>query len=97
MSVTNLDLPLSIPGSTKEFIHEVLYHIGGKPCSTQTDGNFAGRQILWLYLFQRFHIRLILWVLFHKFLGKLQFLTDIAGQILVCRQILGTAKAGCRI
>ena len=92
--VSDLDLPLGIPGCAEQLIHKLLHHIGRKPCSTQPDGNFAGREILGLYLFQCFHIRLILRVFRQQLSCKRQLFADVTGKILVCRQIFGTAK-GC--
>jgi len=54
--VVDMDVPLTITGCVKQLKNELLDDIRGYPCSTQTDGDFACRQVLRLYLCQSFNI-----------------------------------------
>ena len=69
-------------------LHEkILYVFGWYPCSTQPHSNFAGVEVLRLYLLQRLHIDLIVRVGRCGQPGNSQLLPHIAGKVFICRQI----------
>ena len=69
-------------------LHEKILNIfRWYPCGTQSHSNFAGVEVLRLYLLQRLHIDLIVRVGRCGQPGNGQLLPHIAGKIFVCRQI----------
>ena len=90
LGVVDMDVPAHVDGRTQKLEHELLHHSGRKPDGTQANGDLTGGQIHRLYCFQRLHIGA---VGFRQLLGVFpcdsQLLPDIAGEILVCREILG--------
>ena len=89
LRVVNMNVPLHVSWSFQQMEHEVLHHVGGKPCCTQSNGNFAGSQVNRLHCFQGLNMgSKALRVMFCQGLYLCQFLSDIAGEVLIRRQIL---------
>ena len=74
----------------KQLKNECLYIFRRNPCGTEPDPDFRRCQIFRLYSFQRFHINgVIIRVLFCTSPCHCKFFADIAGKILICRQVFG--------
>ena len=85
----HLHFVTGIVGSIKEFVHKLLDNINRQPSRAEPDGNLAGSQILWLYLFESLHIDSIIFgIQLCGFSRYPQLFTDISGEVFVCHQIL---------
>ena len=72
----------------KKLKNECLYIFRRNPCGTEPDPDFRRCQIFRLYLFQRFHINgVIIRGLLSASPCHCKFFADIAGKILICRQV----------
>jgi len=85
--IVDLYAPLCAAGCPQRFKDKPAHIVGVQPCSAQPDGNLAGGEVYWLHLCQSIGVDLILRVLFRLALGNRQFLTHIAGKILVRGQV----------
>ena len=83
----DLHAPLRAAGCPQRFEDKPADIFGVQPCSAQPDGDLAGGEVDGLHLRQCLSVDLILWVLFCLTLGNRQFLTHIAGKILVRGQV----------
>lgn len=83
----HLDAPLSAARSSQRFKSKLTYIFRIQPCSAQPDGDFAGGEVGGLHLRERISVDLILRVLFCLALGNRQFLTHIAGEVFIRRQV----------
>ena len=74
----------------KKLKYECLYIFRRNPCGAEPDPDFRSCQIFRLYFFQRFHINgVIIRGLFRASPCHCKFFADIAGKILICRQVFG--------
>ena len=87
VGVMHLDAPLSAARSSQRFKDKPADIFGVQPCSAQPDGDLAGGEVGGLHPRQCLGVDLILRVLLRLALGNRQFLTHIAGKILVRRQV----------
>ena len=85
----NFHFVLDIVWSIEKLIHKLLDNINRQPSRAEPDGNLAGSQILWLYLFESLHIDSIIFgIQLCGFSRYPQLFTDISGEVFVCHQIL---------
>ena len=74
----------------KQLKNKCLYIFRRNPSGTEPDPDFRRYQVFRLYSFQRFHINgVIIRILFHASPCRCQFFADIAGKILISRQVFG--------
>ena len=74
----------------KQLKYKCLYIFRRNPCGTKPDSDFRRCQIFRLHSFQRFHINsVIIRGLFRASPCHCKFFADIAGKILICRQVFG--------
>ena len=85
--IVDLHAPLCAAGCPQRFEDKPADIFGVQPCSAQPDGDLAGGEVGGLHLRERISVDLILRVLFRLALGNRQFLTHIAGKILVRGQV----------
>ena len=85
--IVDLHTPLRAAGCPQRFEDKPADIFGVQPCSAQPDGDLAGGEVGGLHLRERISVGLILRVLFRLALGNRQFLTHIAGKILVRGQV----------
>ena len=85
--IVDLHTPLRAAGCSQRFKNKPADIFGVQPCSAQPDGDLAGGEVGGLHLRQCLGVDLILRVLFCLTLGNRQFLTHIAGKILVSGQV----------
>ena len=85
--IVDLHAPLRAAGCPQRFEDKPADIFGVQPCSAQPDGDLAGGEVGGLHLRERISVGLILRVLFRLALGNRQFLTHIAGKILVRGQV----------
>ena len=85
--IVDLHTPLRAAGCSQRFKNKPADIFGVQPCSAQPDGDLAGGEVGGLHLRERIGVDLILRVLLRLALGNRQFLTHIAGKILVRGQV----------
>ena len=85
--IVDLHAPLCAAGRPQRFKDKPADIFGVQPCSAQPDGDLAGSEVGGLHLCECIGVDLILRVLFRLALGNRQFLTHIAGKILVRGQV----------
>ena len=85
--IVDLYAPLCAAGRPQRFKNKSAHIFGVQPCSAQPDGDPAGSEVGGLHLCECIGVDLILRVLFRLALGNRQFLTHIAGKILVRGQV----------
>ena len=85
--IVDLHAPLCAAGCPQRFKDKLAHIRRVQPCRTQPHGNFAGGEVGGLHLRECISVDLILRVLFCLALGNRQFLTHIAGKILVRGQV----------
>ena len=85
--IVDLHAPLRAAGCAQRFKNKPADIFGVQPCSAQSDGDLAGGEVGGLHLRECIGVDLILRVLFRLALGNRQFLTHIAGKILVRGQV----------
>ena len=85
--IVDLHAPLHAAWCSQCFKDKLAHISGVQPCSAQPDGDLAGGEVGGLHLRERISVDLILRVLFRLALGNRQFLTHIAGKILVRGQV----------
>ena len=85
--------PLQIPRRLQGLIHELLDILLVDPRRAQAQVDLGGVQILGERLPQRLHVILIHGVRVRRPLRLRQLLPDVAGEVFVCRRVLGTAHA----
>ena len=74
----------------KKLKYKCLYIFRRNPCGTEPDPDFRSCQIFRLHSFQRFHINgVIIRGLLSTSPCHCKFFADIAGKILICRQVFG--------
>ena len=83
----DLHAPLRAAGCPQRFKDKLAHIRRVQPCRTQPHGNFAGGEVGGLHLRECISVDLILRVLLRLCLGNRQFLTHIAGKILVRGQV----------
>ena len=87
VGVMHLDAPLSAARSSQRFKSKLTYIFRIQPCGTQPDRDLAGSEVGGLHLRQCLSVDLILRVLLRLALGNRQFLTHIAGEVFIRRQV----------
>ena len=85
--IVDLHAPLRAAGCPQRFEDKPADIFGVQPCSAQPDGDLAGGEVDGLHPRQRLGVDPILRVLFRLALGNRQFLTHIAGKILIRGQV----------
>ena len=85
--------PAQIPRRLQGLIHELLDILLVDPRRAQAQVDLGGVQILGERLPQRLHVILIHGVRVRRPLRLRQLLPDVAGEVFVCRRVLGTAHA----
>ena len=85
--IVDLHAPLRAAGCAQRFKNKSAHIFSVQPCSAQPDGDLAGGEVYRLHLCQSISVDLILRVLLRLALGNCQFLTHIAGKILVRGQV----------
>ena len=91
----DLDLPAGVVGRPEQFIHEVFVVLRGYPGRAESYGDLRRGQIDRLYLLQGLHIGGIAFrILFGLPPCFPQLLPDVAGEILVRRQVFGLTVPG---
>ena len=85
--VMYLDFPLCAAWRSQCFKDKLPDIFGVQPCSTQTHGDLAGRQVHRLHLCKRIGIDLEAWVLRCLCCGVGQLLPYIAREVFICREV----------
>ena len=85
--IVDLHAPLRAAGRPQRFKDKPADIFGVQPCSAQPDGDLAGSEVGGLHPRQCLGVDLILRVLFRLALGNRQFLTHIAGEVFIRRQV----------
>ena len=84
----HLHTVLIVVRNFKKLKYKCLYIFRRNPCGTEPDPDFRRCQIFRLYSFQRFHINgVIIRGLLSTSPCHCKFFADIAGKILICRQV----------